>query len=309
MRHSPPFAVSALAMGLLLAACQQSADNGVESSIDQEVESAASVAPLEVSTEAQLSAVLAAQPEEVRARYRWRHPQETLTFFGIEPGMTVVEALPGGGWYSKLLTAYLGEEGMLVGADYSLDMYPKFAFMTPEALEKKQSWTADWVAQASAWQDEGPSLAAFHFGAMAEDMAATADAVLFIRALHNLARFENDGAFLSAAIEDAHTVLKPGGVVGVVQHWAPDAAADGWADGSRGYLKRDMVVASFESAGFTLEDSSDININPADQPGEDDIVWRLPPTLSGSGDDPERAEAMNAIGESNRMTLRFRKAE
>jgi len=76
--------------------------------------------------ESQLATVLDAQPEKVKARYQYRHPQETLEFFGIEPGMTVMEALPGGGWYSKILLPYLGKDGHLIGADYDLDMYAAF---------------------------------------------------------------------------------------------------------------------------------------------------------------------------------------
>src|SRR5512134_710260 len=77
-----------------------------------------------------LAAVLAAQPPEVQARYQWRHPRETLEFFGIAPGMTVVEALPGGGWYTKILLPYLGPQGSYIGADYAADMWPLFGFFS-----------------------------------------------------------------------------------------------------------------------------------------------------------------------------------
>jgi predicted methyltransferase len=94
----------------------------------------------------------------------------------------------------------------------------------------------------------------------------------------------------------------------VVQHRAPADADDAGADGSRGYLKQADVVAFFEDAGFELVRSSEINANPRDKPGPKDIVWRLPPSLTDSKDDPARKEAMLAIGESDRMTLTFRKA-
>ena len=81
-----------------------------------------------------LESVLAAQPEAVQARYPFRNPAQTLDFFGIESGMTVVEALPGGGWYSKILLPYLGEEGELIGANYSIDMQRLFSFRTPEPV-------------------------------------------------------------------------------------------------------------------------------------------------------------------------------
>jgi predicted methyltransferase len=140
-------------------------------------------------------------------------------------------------------------------------------------------------------------------------MKGTADAVVAIRALHNLARFEPKGGFLSAAVKDMYDALKPGGVVGVVQHQARDEKPDEWADGSRGYLKDDFVIETFTAAGFEFAGMTAINFNEKDQPGEEDIVWRLPPSLSTSRENPELAEQMKAIGESNRMTLKFRKPE
>jgi len=93
-----------------------------------------------------LAASLGAQPEEVQVRYTYRHPQETLEFLGFRPGMTVVEGLPGRGWYTKILLPYLGRDSHLIGADYSLQMYPLFSFATEEFMEKRQTWTTDWVA-------------------------------------------------------------------------------------------------------------------------------------------------------------------
>ena len=154
--------------------------------------------------ESQLAAVLDAQPEKVKARYQYRHPQETLEFFGIEPGMTVMEALPGGGWYSKILLPYLGKDGHLIGADYDLDMYAAFGFYDDESLEKKKSWISNWTTEAETWRnDSSASISAFVLGSMPDDMAGSADAVLFIRALHNLNNFEADGGYLTAALADA----------------------------------------------------------------------------------------------------------
>jgi predicted methyltransferase len=248
------------------------------------------------------------QPDEVKARYQYRHPQETMEFFGIEPGMTVVEALPGGGWYSKLLLPYLGESGNLIGADYPFDMFAQFPNMTEERLAGKRTWVADWTAEANTWRKPGDaSVAAFQMAALPEAMHGTADAYLYIRALHNLARFEEDSGFLTKSLEDAYNVLKPGGIVGVVQHHARDEMPDEWADGNAGYLKKGFVIAKMEAVGFEYVDSTDLNANANDQPTTDDAVWRLPPSLGGAADDPERAAKMRAIGESNRMTLKFRK--
>ena len=259
---------------------------------------------------ADLAAILEQQPDEVQARYQYRHPQKTLDFFGIEPGMTVVEALPGGGWYSKILLPYLGTDGRLIGADYAYEMWPKFGFFSEEFIAGRKTWVGDWTAEAEGWGGAGSAgVSAFQLGSMPDEMAGTADAVLFIRALHNLARFEGDGGYLSAALADAHRVLKPGGIVGVVQHHARDDRPDAWADGSRGYLKQDFVIAQMQRAGFEFVAESDLHANPKDRPGDDDVVWRLPPGLQGSRDDPEAAAKMQAIGESNRMTLKFRKPE
>jgi predicted methyltransferase len=257
-----------------------------------------------------LDEVLAAQPEEVQARYPARHTAETIRFFGIEPGMTVVEGLPGGGWYTKILLPYLGSEAQLIGADYAADMYPRFGFFSQEILDSKHTWVNDWPLEAAGWAGEsGPKITAFQFGSLPEQMNGTADVVFMVRAMHNLARFESKGGYLSAAVKDVYDVLKPGGVLGVVQHKARDEMSDDWADGSRGYLKESFVIEVLQNAGFVLEASSDMNNNPKDQPTTDDIVWRLPPTYATSKDNEELKAAMEAIGESNRMTLRFRKPE
>jgi len=133
--------------------------------------------------------------------------------------------------------------------------------------------------------------------------------VLLIRALHNLARFESQGGFLTSALQTLFDVLRPGGIVGVVQHQARDDMPDAWANGENGYLKKDFVVAKMQAAGFELIGASDINQNEMDQPSETDIVWRLAPTLATSREDPELRARIQTIGESNRMTLKFRKPE
>ena len=257
-----------------------------------------------------LATILDAQPDAVKARYAYRHPQETLEFFGIEPGMTVGEALPGGGWYSKILLPYLGSEGALVGIDYPLSLWPNFAFADDAYLASKATWVADWSAEANGWRGaDDASVSAFVFGAMPDSAEQTMDAVLLIRALHNLARFSDpedpEKNYLQNVLSDIYQGLKPGGIVGVVQHEARDDMPDAWATGAAGYLKKSFVIAQMEAAGFEFVSASDINSNPADQPTTDDIVWRLPPSLGTSGDNEELKAAMQAIGESNRMTLKF----
>ncbi len=291
---------------LALAACQPSEQTTTDSTTETP-EAAVDTAAAESSS---LADVLAAQPEEMQARYQYRHPQETIKFVGIEPGMTVVEGLPGRGWYTKILLPYLGSDGRLIGADYSLEMYPRFSFVNEEFMENQKNWTTSFVAGAAEWSgDATPVVDAFHFGSMPEEFAGTADVVFFPRVLHNLARFEADGDFLTAALADAYATLKPGGVLGVVQHEARPDMSDDFASGGNGYLKKSFVINVIEQAGFEFVAESDINQNPADQPGEDDIVWRLPPTYATSRDNPELRAELEAIGESNRMTLKFRKPE
>lgn len=255
-----------------------------------------------------LAKVLAGEPDEVKARYEWRHPQETLTFFGIEPGMTVVEGLPGGGWYSRILIQYLGEEGSLIGANYTQSMYPLFGFFSDERIEELSTWETDWPVEAGEWDYENAAgVSAFRFGSMPESVNATADAVLMIRAFHNLNRFEGQGGYLTSALSDIHSVLKPGGTLGVVQHEGPEDNPDEWADGRSGYLKKKQLIKAIEAAGFEFVAESDVNENPKDQPTAEDIVWRLPPSLVTSREDADLRAELEAIGESNRMTLKFRK--
>ena len=257
-----------------------------------------------------LDAALAAQSGEVKARYNWRHPKETLEFFGVKPGMTVVDVLPGNdGYYTKILLPYLGTEGRVIGADYSVEMWKLFGgFVNDEFLAKKATWAAEWTAQARDWCEEDCAVAdAVVYGAIAEEYKGAADAVLMIRALHHFNRFEEEGGWRTKALKDTMDMLKPGGVVGVVQHRGPETHSDKWAEGDKGYLKQSQVIAAFEAAGFEFLGSSEINANPADQPTEDDMVWRLPPTLGTSRDDPALKAQLEAIGESDRMTLKFRK--
>ena len=259
-----------------------------------------------------LADILAAQPDDVRARYPFRHPQETLEFLEIEPGMTVVEGLPGRGWYTKVLAAYLGSDGHIIGINYAMDMWPLFSFGTEEFLQRMSTWTTDFPADADEWRDENSATISAHaFGSVPSDVAGTADVVFFARVLHNLANFQNagEGQFLNIALVDAYTILKPGGVFGVVQHHAREEMSDDFANGTHGYLKKDFVIAQVEAVGFEFVGEIDINANAKDQPSEDDIVWRLPPSYATSEDDAELRAAVDAIGESNRMTLKFRKPE
>ena len=254
-----------------------------------------------------LTQVIASRSDEDRSRDSARHPAQTLEFFQLQPGMTVAEGLPGSGWYTRILVGYLGGNSALYGVNYADRMWPMFSFATPEFIAKRKASTDKFPDLVATFTDNGMATMGFTFESVPTNVAGTVDRVLLIRALHNLNRFEAQAGTRTKALAAINAMLKDDGMVGVVQHRAPETATDEWADGNRGYLKQSAVIAMFQEAGFQLVASSEINANPKDQPGADDIVWRLPPSLRGGKEDPELKAAMLAIGESDRMTLLFRR--
>jgi predicted methyltransferase len=254
-----------------------------------------------------LDAVLAAQPDAEKARYAARHPKETLEFFGVQPGMTVVDTIPGDVWYAGILMDYLGPQGKVIAADYSKEMWQLFGEYSPKP-EEKAKWTAEFTGKMEA--KRGPddaAIVAVHYGEIPDDLAGTADVILVSRAVHHWMRLEDKGDWMTKTLADMNKMLKPGGIVGVEAHRAPETSSDKWAKGDQGYVKQSAVIAAFEKGGFELVEASEINANPKDQPTEKDFVWRLSPTLATSQKDPELKAKMEAIGESDRMTLKFRK--
>jgi predicted methyltransferase len=256
-------------------------------------------------TPAELLADVLADPrrDADRARDAWRHPAETLTFFGIAPGMTVAEVDPGAGWYTRILVPYLGENGLYLGVGYSRLTYDRIA--AGPALGARPTapdvFTAELPARARSYAPEGAEiLGAYVFDETPSTLYGTVDAVLFVRALHNLRRTGT----LEGALAETYALVKPGGVIGVVQHRARPDADDRYANGEKGYLREADVIAAFEAAGFVLEERSEINANPNDPADWPNGVWTLPPELTLGLLNRERFEA---IGESDRMTLRFRK--
>lgn len=303
-------ALAVLSLAFLLTAC------GGNQDVSSAAQDAAEQVPAEPAPPAApptptLDEVLAAQPEDAKARYPSRRPKETLEFFEVKAGQVVVEVLPGpSGWYSKILLPYIGADGQLIAVNYADAMWPKFGGWSEEQINKMKTWTTDFVRDAEPWRGErGAPVSTFVFGSLPEDMKGTADVVLLIRALHNLARFENDGAFLSTALADVHAVLKPGGIVGIEQHEAREDMPDEWANGNAGYLKRSFVTEKMQAAGFELVGAAEFNQNPKDQPTTSDFVWRLPPSYAAAEGDAGKIAAMDVIGESNRMMLKFRKVE
>lgn len=247
------------------------------------------------------------RPAQDKARDKYRNPVQTLSFFRVKPGMKVAEALPGGGWYSKILADYLGKDGALHGINYNDDMWAMFGFFSAERIAENSANTAKFPSLVKGFSNNGIETSGFTFASAPEAAKGTLDRVLFVRALHNLNRFESAAGTRSQALKVAHNLLKPNGLVGVVQHRAPEDAEDQWADGSRGYLKQSALIEAFQEAGFELVMTSEVNANPKDKPQTGDIVWRLPPSFNGVGDDADKRATMEAIGESDRMTLLFKK--
>ena len=254
-----------------------------------------------------LNAVLASRSDEDKVRDDARQPLETLTFFQIKPGMTIAEALPGGGWYTRILANYLGQDGTLYGVNYPDSLWPMLSYASPEWIAERIAATKNFATKVASFTDNGITAQGFTFDTVPPEVEGTVDRVLLIRALHNLNRFQQKAGTRSQALAATHAMLKQDGLVGVVQHRAPATASKEWADGNKGYLNEVAVIAMFAEAGFALVAQSEINANPMDQPSGEDNVWQLPPSLRGNSDDEQR-DAMVAIGESDRMTLLFRKA-
>jgi predicted methyltransferase len=232
-----------------------------------------------------------------KARDRWRHPTESLTFWGLRPGMTVVEFWPGAGWYTDILAPFLSATH---GKLYLANLQPGDANSTEmvDALTRR-------IAEKPKLYGE---VAATQFGATSTAPVApagSADLVLFLRNVHNWMA----GGIADKAFREAFTALKPGGVLGIEEHRArPGGIQDPLA--ADGYVQQAFMLQLAQEAGFKLGAASEINANPKDDTHHPFGVWTLPPTrLSAPRGEPARPgfdHAMfDAIGESDRMTLKL----
>ncbi len=229
---------------------------------------------------------------EHRARNTSRHPAATLEFFGIRDDMTVVEISPGGGWYTEILAPFLRDNGKLYAANYDLEAEEKYYRTNAKRfLDKLEAEPAIYDQVIPTIFDPPAKLDAAPPG--------SADMVLTFRNLHNWMEEGSEAAALSAM----YAVLKPGGVLGIVQH-RQNATVKQDPRAESGYVREDDVIALAEAAGFRLAGRSEINANPRDTKDHPEGVWTLPPGFELGDVDRDKYQA---IGESDRMTLKFLK--
>lgn len=260
----------------------------------------AAAATMDAAFAARLDEILAGahRSDENKARDAWRHPKDTLAFFGLAPGMTVIEMNPGGGWYTEILAPALSGNGTLITA-----VVDPAKTSSDRAREYNEKANADLRAMLGAKSEQfGPvQVAEYDPAAPVLGMPGSADMVVTFRNIHGWVRSDAADEIFKGFFD----ALKPGGVLGIEQHRAP-AGGDvkEWAE--KGYVSQEQVIALATAAGFVLEAESEINANPADTKDHPEGVWSLSPNLAGHETDEDKAKYA-AIGESDRMTLRFRK--
>ena len=231
-------------------------------------------------------------PENV-ARNAWRHPVETLEFFGIRPDMTVIEVWPGSGaWYTEILAPYLRDHGRLIAANYDGSTGVEYFAKGAQAFKDK-------LAAAPALYDKVEITALMPPANTTAAPAGSADLVVTFRNLHNWVRDGLDEAMFKAMYD----ALKPGGVLGLVAHRGTDAMVGPQA-AKTGYLAESEALRIAQAAGFEFVAKSEINANPKDTRDHPEGVWTLPPAYRLGDTDRDK---YTAIGESDRMTLKFRK--
>ena len=260
---------------------------------------AQSTTPLAKAAKADIAAAVASPlRDKDRARDQYRRPAETLEFFQVAPDMKVGEYAPGGEWYSRLLGLYLGPKGKLVGLYFD---------PTSGAFnEKSQQGIRDGATKYPADVAAASGLPADRFSAMTlekipDGEKGTFDRILVMRMMHNLLRWNIADREIKAMLD----LLKPDGMIGIEQHRATPDAPFSYSDGSKGYLREADVIKFMEVNGFTFVGKSEANANKRDPANWEGGVWTLPPVLRGATE--ESKARLQAIGESDRMTLLFRK--
>jgi predicted methyltransferase len=227
-----------------------------------------------------------------KARDQYRHPAETLAFFDVQPSMTVVEIWPGGGWYTEILGPYLNRQGKYYAAHFPANTQVAFFTRMRKNFEEKLTANPKYYNRVEISSFHPPSNAV-------SAPAGEVDRVLTFRNVHNWMK----GGYGEQAFTEFYNMLKPGGVLGVVEHRAKPGTAEAAMIRS-GYVTEAYVIDQAQKAGFVLEAKSEVNANPNDSTIHPKGVWTLPPSLRLGEEDKER---YLAIGESDRMTLKFRK--
>ncbi len=232
---------------------------------------------------------------EDKARDAYRRPAETLAFFHVGPEMKVGEYAPGGGWYSRLLGHYLGGEGQLVG----LYANPLTATSDAARQQRIRDTAAKFPAEVAGYTGlPAEKFAGTTLETIAADQKGTFDRILVMRAMHNLLRSGTADTEMRAMRE----LLKDDGMIGIEQHRAKADAPWSYANGTKGYLRQQDVIDFMRINGFELVASSEILANPKDTADHKEGVWEMPPVLATKRDD------LKGLGESDRMTLLFKKA-
>lgn len=227
-----------------------------------------------------------------RERDRYRHPKETLEFFGVKPDQTVVEIWPSSGWYTEILAPYVRERGKYYAAGFVIANENAPAYRR----EIAQAYALKLTAQPKLYD----RVVVTELGRPDRWTACppgTADLVLTFRNVHNWMNADYETEMFQAF----NAALKPGGVLGVVEHRAKPGTSREQMKKS-GYVTEELVIEVAEAAGFKLDARSEINANPKDTKDHPEGVWTLPPTLRLGEQDREK---YLGIGESDRMTLRF----
>lgn len=220
------------------------------------------------------------------ARDQYRHPAETLAFFGVKPTDKVVEIWPSGGWYTEILAPYLAANGSYIAA-------------TPAGERGRAGVVKLMTANPAVYGKV--TIADFPADGAGKVPDNSVDVVLTFRNVHNWSFGKTD--VTQAAFDQMFAMLKPGGTLGVVEHHLPEAAT-GITEAKSGYMKRSSVIAFARKSGFVLAGESAVNANPKDTHDYPKGVWTLPPNYAEGDADKAR---YTAIGESDRMTLKFTK--
>lgn len=232
-----------------------------------------------------------------KSRDQYRHPKETVAFFQINAKGKIGEYAPGGGWWTAILAPWIAANG---GQFYGIGFNPDTPALGEKGMANAAAFGTNFPANMVAKTGLNSGIGALHTGDLGSH-AGSFDFIMATRMMHNMLRWGViDREFIALG-----KLLKPGGLIGIEQHRAPNDAADSYVDGSKGYLKESQVIAIMERNGFELVGKSEINANPNDPANHAEGVWTLPPALRGAAEaDKPRLEA---IGESDRMTMLFRK--